>query len=112
MPRRSTLAQERVRSALVGVGQIPLGGTATGTGLNTHPQFAQRVRARLKKDSGLKQIAAPLDPFEAQANRDALVELSGAFEGAGGVVDEDRERSRVDGLGSLCGHRGDLDQAP
>jgi fumarate hydratase, class II len=73
------LAQERVGAALVHVGQIPLGGTATGTGLNTHPRFAEKVRARLKKDSGLKQIAAPLDPFEAQANRDALVELSGAL---------------------------------
>jgi fumarate hydratase class II len=73
------LAQERVASALVHVGQIPLGGTATGTGLNTHPRFAEKVRARLKKESGLKQIAPPLDPFEAQANRDALVELSGAL---------------------------------
>jgi fumarate hydratase class II len=73
------LGQERVQSALVHVGQIPLGGTATGTGLNTHPRFAEKVRARLKKESGLKQIAAPLDPFEAQANRDALVELSGAL---------------------------------
>jgi fumarate hydratase class II len=73
------LGQERVRAALVHVGQIPLGGTATGTGLNTHPHFAQKVRARLKKESGLKQIAPPLDPFEAQANRDALVELSGAL---------------------------------
>jgi len=73
------LGQERVRSALVHVGQIPLGGTATGTGLNTHLRFAEKVRARLKRDSGLKQIAAPLDPFEAQANRDALVELSGAL---------------------------------
>src|ERR1700722_17503293 len=73
------LAQERVAAALVHVGQIPLGGTATGTGLNTHARFAEKVRARLKKESGLKQIAAPLDPFEAQANRDALVELSGAL---------------------------------
>jgi fumarate hydratase, class II len=73
------LAQERVRSTLVHVGQIPLGGTATGTGLNTHPRFAERVRARLKRESGLRQIAAPLDSFEAQANRDALVELSGAL---------------------------------
>jgi fumarate hydratase class II len=73
------LAQERVRSALEHVGQIPLGGTATGTGLNTHAKFAERVRARLKKESGLRQIAAPLDPFEAQASRDALVELSGAL---------------------------------
>jgi fumarate hydratase class II len=73
------LGQERVRTALVHVGQIPLGGTATGTGLNTHPKFAEKVRARLKKESGLKQIAAPLDRFEAQASRDALVELSGAL---------------------------------
>jgi fumarate hydratase class II len=73
------LASERIRSALVHVGQIPLGGTATGTGLNTHPRFAEKVRARLRRESGLKQIAPPLDPFEAQANRDALVELSGAL---------------------------------
>jgi fumarate hydratase class II len=73
------LAQERVRGALEHVGQIPLGGSATGTGLNTHPRFAEKVRARLRRDSGLKQISAPLDPFEAQANRDALVELSGAL---------------------------------
>jgi fumarate hydratase class II len=73
------LGIERVQSALVHVGQIPLGGTATGTGLNTHVKFAEKVRAKLKKDSGLKQIAPPLDPFEAQANRDALVELSGAL---------------------------------
>ena len=58
--------------------QIPLGGTATGTGLNTHPEFAERVRAQLTKETGSK-IAAPEDPFEAQANRDALVELSGAL---------------------------------
>jgi fumarate hydratase, class II len=73
------LGAERVRSALVHVGQIPLGGTATGTGLNTHPRFAEKVRARLRRESGYKQIAAPLDPFEAQASRDALVELSGAL---------------------------------
>jgi fumarate hydratase, class II len=73
------LGQERVAAALIHVGQIPLGGTATGTGLNTHPRFAEKVRARLKRESGLKQIAPPLDPFEAQASRDALVELSGAL---------------------------------
>jgi fumarate hydratase, class II len=73
------LGQERVSAALSHVGQIPLGGTATGTGLNTHAKFAEKVRARLKKESGLKQIAPPQDPFEAQANRDALVELSGAL---------------------------------
>src|SRR3954453_13893064 len=72
------LAGERVSNALPHVAQIPLGGTATGTGLNTHPEFAERVRSKLAEDTGL-EISAPLDPFEAQANRDALVELSGAL---------------------------------
>ena len=72
------LGAERVRSTLGRVGQIPLGGTATGTGLNTHPEFADRVRAKLAEATGL-EISAPLDPFEAQGNRDALVELSGAL---------------------------------
>lgn len=73
------LAQRRVKNALPQVGQIPLGGTATGTGLNTHPEFASTAREILKAQSGLDLIAAPEDPFEAQANRDALVELSGAL---------------------------------
>jgi fumarate hydratase class II len=72
------LGAKRVRNALPQVAQIPLGGTATGTGLNTHPQFAEKVRELLIADSGLK-ISAPEDPFEAQGNRDALVELSGAL---------------------------------
>jgi len=72
------LGARRVRNALPQVSQIPLGGTATGTGLNTHPEFAERIRARLAEASGL-EISPPEDPFEAQANRDALVELSGAL---------------------------------
>ncbi|MCW2951532.1 MAG: class fumarate hydratase [Conexibacter sp.] len=72
------LGARRVRNALPQVAQIPLGGTATGTGLNTHPQFAAGVRAKLSEASGLT-ISPPEDPFEAQANRDALVELSGAL---------------------------------
>jgi fumarate hydratase class II len=72
------LGVRRVRNALPQVAQIPLGGTATGTGLNTHQEFATRVRARLTETTGL-EIRAPEDPFEAQGNRDALVELSGAL---------------------------------
>ncbi len=72
------LARRRVDNALSQVAQIPLGGTATGTGLNTHPEFAARVRDVLGQATGL-DIRAPEDPFEAQANRDALVELSGAL---------------------------------
>src|SRR4051794_2126974 len=69
---------ERVQNALPHVAQIPLGGTATGTGLNTHAEFAERVRDRIKQDTGVEALP-PADPFEAQANRDALVELSGAL---------------------------------
>jgi fumarate hydratase class II len=72
------LGRERVEAALPRVAQIPLGGTATGTGLNTHPEFASRVRAKLTEATG-HEISAPADPFEAQGNRDALVELSGAL---------------------------------
>ncbi len=72
------LGAKRVRTTLPQVAQIPLGGTATGTGLNTHPEFAAKVRERLAADSGL-EVSAPEDPFEAQGNRDALVELSGAL---------------------------------
>jgi fumarate hydratase class II len=69
---------ERVRDTLPRLGRIPLGGTAVGTGLNTHPEFAARVRERLSDETGLA-IDAPADPFEAQAARDALVEASGAL---------------------------------
>ena len=72
------LGRARIEAALPHVAQIPLGGTATGTGLNTHPKFAAKVRQRLRQDYKIK-AAPPEDPFEAQANRDALVELSGAL---------------------------------
>jgi fumarate hydratase class II len=72
------LGARRIRNTFPQVAQIPLGGTATGTGLNTHKEFATRVRARLTEATGL-DIRAPEDPFEAQGNRDALVELSGAL---------------------------------
>jgi fumarate hydratase, class II len=72
------LGRERIEATLRHVAQIPLGGTATGTGLNTHPEFASRVRDLLSGDTGL-EILPPADPFEAQGSRDALVELSGAL---------------------------------
>jgi len=68
----------RVRDTLPRLGQIPLGGTAVGTGLNTHPEFAARVRAILVDETGLA-VSPPADPFEAQAARDGIVEASGAL---------------------------------
>ena len=69
------LGHDRIEDALKRASQIPLGGTATGTGINTHPDFASKVRERL----GLG--APPLDAFEAQGNRDGLVELHAALKG-------------------------------
>lgn len=60
------------------LGQVPLGGTATGSGLNVHPEFARRVRLRLTESTSLP-IGAPADPFEATGARDSLVETSGAL---------------------------------
>jgi fumarate hydratase class II len=71
-------SKARVCSTLGRLGQIPLGGTAVGTGLNTHPEFAARVRAKLVAGSGL-EIQPPADAFESQAARDGLVEASGAL---------------------------------
>ena len=68
----------RVQDTLPRLGKIPLGGTAVGTGLNTHPEFAERVRKLLSEETGLT-ISAPANPFEAQAARDGIVEASGAL---------------------------------
>jgi fumarate hydratase, class II len=69
---------QRVTDALVRVRKLPLGGTAVGTGLNAHPEFAARVRERVAAATGL-ELSPPAHPFEAQGARDALVELSGAL---------------------------------
>ncbi|MER6829914.1 class II fumarate hydratase [Streptosporangium sp. NPDC000563] len=66
----------RVRSALPHLTQLPLGGTAVGTGVNTPPGFAAKVIEKLRQTTGLPFSEAP-DHFEAQGARDAVVELSG-----------------------------------
>ncbi|HEX6595849.1 MAG TPA: class II fumarate hydratase [Acidimicrobiales bacterium] len=69
---------ERVEGCLGRVGELPLGGTAVGTGINTPAGFAAAVIARLAGDLGLPLTEAR-DHFEAQGARDALVEASGAL---------------------------------
>ena len=72
------LAIERLDSVLPRVCQLPLGGTAVGTGLNATPGFAAGVIARLRDHTGQPFVEAA-DHFEAQGTRDALVELSGVL---------------------------------
>jgi len=69
---------ERLEAALPRVGELPLGGTAVGTGINTPPGFSAKVIADLASSTGLPLTEAR-NHFEAQASRDALVELSGVL---------------------------------
>lgn len=67
---------ERIQSALPRVAEVPLGGTAVGTGINTPKGFSARVIELLAEETGLPLTEAR-NHFEAQANRDGLVEASG-----------------------------------
>jgi fumarate hydratase class II len=69
---------ERVNATIARVAEVPQGGTATGTGINTPKRFPQEVIQRLAKETGLP-ITEARDHFEAQGARDALVEVSGAL---------------------------------
>ncbi|SDH04498.1 class II fumarate hydratase [Microbacterium pygmaeum] len=76
--RQIRLGIERVQAVLPRVAEVPLGGTAVGTGINTPLGFPQKVLALIVEDTELP-ITEAKDHFEAQANRDALVEASGAL---------------------------------
>jgi len=76
--RQMRLGIERVQTALPRVAEVPLGGTAVGTGINTPKGFPQKVIALLAAETGLP-ITEAKDHFEAQANRDGLVEASGVL---------------------------------
>ncbi|PPG39576.1 aspartate ammonia-lyase [Pseudoclavibacter sp. RFBA6] len=76
--RQIRLGIERVQSTISRVAEVPLGGTATGTGINTPAGFSQQVIAELADNSKLPLTEA-LDHFEAQGARDGLVEASGAL---------------------------------
>ena len=76
--RQVRLGIERVESAIPRVAEVPLGGTATGTGINTPLGFSEKVIAELARATSLP-ITEALDHFEAQGARDGLVEASGAL---------------------------------
>jgi fumarate hydratase class II len=76
--RQVELGGERITAALERVAELPLGGTAVGTGLNAPPEQAEAIIAELRADTGLEALREATNHFEAQGARDALVELSGA----------------------------------
>ncbi|WP_415973425.1 class II fumarate hydratase [Rhodococcus sp. 077-4] len=70
---------ERVEATLPRLGELPIGGTAVGTGLNAPDGFGPKVVAELVKSTGIDALTPAKDSFEAQAARDGLVEASGAL---------------------------------
>lgn len=74
--RQVELGIERLESALERIQELPQGGTAVGTGINTHPEFGKRFAAAMSEDTGLEFVEAK-NHFEAQSTVDAPVELSG-----------------------------------
>jgi len=76
MARQLVRSVQRAGLALAAVLELPLGGTAVGSGINTHPQFARRAAEILHRETGIAFIEAA-DHFEANAQRDGLVECHG-----------------------------------
>lgn len=76
--RQIELGIERMIRAQVALREVALGGTAVGTGLNCHPQFARKVMAIVSKETGCRFTEA-VNHFEAQSAQDSLVEASGAL---------------------------------
>ena len=76
--RQIELGAERVRAAMVRVAELPLGGTAVGTGLNAPEGMTEGVIDELRRRTGMQALREADNHFEAQGARDALVELSGA----------------------------------
>jgi fumarate hydratase, class II len=76
--RQIELSVARARRAAEAVYELPAGGTAVGTGINTHPEFGSRIAAALAKDTGIPLVEAA-NHFEANAQRDGLVECHGGL---------------------------------
>jgi fumarate hydratase class II len=76
--RQMELSVERIKTAAVGLEELALGGTAVGTGINTHPEFAGRAIAGISAMTGLPFREAK-NHFEAQATKDAVVHVSGTL---------------------------------
>ncbi len=95
-------ARERVLSALPGVYRLALGGTAVGTGLNTHPQFAETACREIARETALPYVSAP-NKFEALAAHDALVQLSGTLKTIACSLMKIANDIRLLGSGPRCG---------
>lgn len=95
-------AIERVRLGVKNVHFLALGGTAVGTGLNTHPDFAVKVAEKIAEETGLPFQTAP-NKFEALAGNDAMVEMSGVLKTVACSLMKIANDIRMLGSGPRCG---------
>ncbi len=95
-------AQETIKDTLTHLYELPIGGTAVGTGLNTHPDYADAVAFRIAARTGHPFVSAP-NKFEALGSRDALVSASGAMKRLACALFKIANDIRWLGSGPRCG---------
>lgn len=95
-------ALQRVKNTLPFLHELAIGGTAVGTGLNTHPEFAVKVADSIAKETGIPFVSAE-NKFEALATHDALVEVSGSLKNAAVSLMKIANDIRLLGSGPRCG---------
>ena len=100
--RQILLSIERSQRAVIPVLELPAGGTAVGTGINTHPEFGRRVAEVLKRETGL-DFEEAVNHFEANAQRDGLVECHGQLRTVATTLFNVSNNIRWLGSGPRCG---------
>jgi len=100
--RQIQLGIHRIEKAMESLYELPLGGTAVGTGINTHPSFAKKTISILNEKTG-ERFHEATDHFEAQGARDALVEMSGALKTVAVSLMKIANDIRWMGSGPRCG---------
>ena len=100
--RQIEQAEARVRTAAESLAELPLGGTAVGTGLNTHPEFAEKAIAALARVTGFPFRRAA-NAFEAQGARDAVIEAHGQLNTVAVSLHKIASDVRLLGSGPRCG---------
>ncbi len=100
--RQLELSIERAKRAIEAVQELPAGGTAVGSGINTHPEFGRRVAAALVAETGIPFVEAR-NHFEANAQRDGLVECHGQLRAIAVTLFNVANNIRWLGSGPRCG---------
>jgi fumarate hydratase, class II len=100
--RQVALSIRRIETAKEGLKELPLGGTAVGTGINTHPEFSRRVVGRISDATGI-EFREAVNHFEAQGARDAIVHASGALKSCACSLYKIGNDIRFLGSGPRCG---------